>query len=196
MLICTGHASGRKRVAWPPMTRRLFIFDDPDRFLAGAVGSPGEREFYLQARKGEAVVSLGIEKVQVAALAARLDDLLEAVEAPSTGAGEVAGGDLEQPVVEVFRVGAMALAWDASDEAVVIEAQRPTEDGDYVEAADDDEDGPDLLRVRLDPDSARTFVRSAQALVEAGRPACPFCGEPLDPIGHFCSRATGNGQVS
>jgi uncharacterized repeat protein (TIGR03847 family) len=177
------------------MTRRLFIFDDPDRFLAGAIGSPGEREFYLQARQGQAVVSLGIEKVQVAALAARIDDLLDAVEAPSS-APEAADGGLEQPVVELFRVGAMALAWDAGDEAVVIEAQRPTEDGEYVEAADDDEDGPDLLRVRLDPGAARTFVRSAQALVDAGRPACPFCGEPLDPIGHFCAQASGNGQVS
>jgi uncharacterized repeat protein (TIGR03847 family) len=178
------------------MTRRLFIFDDPDRFLAGAIGSPGEREFFLQARQGQAVVSLGIEKVQVAALAARLEDLLEAVEAPRTAVPEPADDDLEQPVVEFFRVGAMALAWDPSDEAVVIEAQRPTEDGDYVEVADDDEDGPDLLRVRLAAGAARMFVRSAQALVDAGRPACPFCGEPLDPIGHFCARTTGNGQVS
>ena len=62
-----------------------------------------------------------------------------------------------------------------------IEAQRPTEDGEYVEAPDDDEDGPDLLRVRIGAGLAQDFVRHAQALVEAGRPACPFCGEPLDP---------------
>ena len=64
------------------MTRRLFIFDGPDRFLAGTVGEPGDRAFYLQARKGGALVSVGLEKVQVAALAQRLDDLLDAVEAP------------------------------------------------------------------------------------------------------------------
>ncbi len=178
------------------MTRRLFIFDDPDRFLAGAVGGPGERAFYLQARKGQAVVSVGIEKVQVAALAARLDDLLAAVEAPAASAAGPMGVDLEVPIVELFRVGAMALAWDAGDEAVVIEAQRPTEDGEYVEAPDDDEDGPDLLRVRIGAGLARDFVRHAQALVEAGRPACPYCGEPLDPVGHFCSRGMGNGRVS
>ena len=178
------------------MTRRLFIFDDPDRFLAGAVGDPGERAFYLQARQGESVVSVGIEKVQVAALAARLDDLLAAVEAPDESAADRADPALEVPIVELFRVGAMALAWDASDEAVVIEAQRPTEDGDYVETPDDDEDGPDLLRVRIGADTARDFVRHAQALVEAGRPACPFCGEPLESVGHFCSRGSGNGRVS
>ena len=175
------------------MTRRLFIFDDPDRFLAGTLGEPGDRSFFLQARKGGALVSIGLEKVQVAALAQRLDDLLDAVDAP---AGEDATDvlPLEEPVVELFRVGAMALAWDAAGGAVVIEAQTPTEDGDYVELPDDADDGPDLLRVRIDASSARAFVRRTEALVTAGRPACPFCGQPLDPQGHFCTM--GNGQLN
>jgi uncharacterized repeat protein (TIGR03847 family) len=175
------------------MTRRLFIFDDPDRFVAGTIGNPGERTFFLQARKGSALVSVGIEKVQVAALAQRLDDLLEAVEAPAPSDAADEHG-LEEPVVELFRVGAMALAWDAGSEAVVIEAQTPTEDGEYAELPDDADDGPDLLRVRLDAPHARSFARRAAALVAAGRPACPFCGEPLDPQGHFCPR--GNGQLN
>jgi uncharacterized repeat protein (TIGR03847 family) len=172
------------------MTRRLFIFDDPDRFLAGTVGEPGARAFYLQARKGGALVSVGIEKVQVAALAERLDDLLDAVDAPAPTAppGDVT---LEEPIVELFRVGAMALAWDAGNDAVVIEAQTPTEDGEYAELPDEADEGPDLLRVRLDAPSARAFVRHAEALVGAGRPACPFCGQPLDPQGHFCPRGNG-----
>jgi uncharacterized repeat protein (TIGR03847 family) len=176
------------------MARRLFIFEDPDRFVAGTVGEPGDRSFYLQARKGRAIVSVGLEKVQVAALAQRLEDLLDVV---AEEAAPVALGDdraLEEPVVELFRVGAMALAWDPASEAVVIEAQTPTADGEYVELPDDAEDGPDLLRVRIDAASARRFVRRAAALVAAGRPTCPFCGEPLDPQGHFCSR--GNGRVS
>lgn len=176
-----------------PMTRRLFIFDDPDRFLAGTVGEPGARAFFLQARKGSALVSVGIEKVQVAALAHRLDDLLDAVEAPAQ-AVPTDELPLEQPVVELFRVGAMALAWDAGTQAVVIEAQTPTEDGEYVELPDDADEGPDLLRVRIDAPTARAFVQRAEALVVSGRPACPFCGQPLDPQGHFCSR--GNGQLN
>ncbi len=175
------------------MTRRLFIFDGPDRFLAGTVGEPGDRAFFLQARKGGAVISVALEKVQVAALAQRLEDLLDAVEAPADAARTDALS-LEEPVVEHFRVGAMALAWDASTEAVVIEAQTPTEDGEYVELPDDAEDGPDLLRVRIDAPSARAFAREAEALVASGRPACPFCGEPLDAQGHFCGR--GNGQLN
>ena len=175
------------------MTRRLFIFDDPDRFVAGTVGDPGERAFFLQARKGGALVSVGIEKVQVAALAARLDDLLDAVDAPVQAAAPD-DMSLEAPVVELFRVGAMALAWDAGNEAIVIEAQTPTEDGEYAELPDDAADGPDLLRVRIDARAARAFVRRAEALLVAGRPICPFCGQPLEPTGHFCAR--GNGQLN
>lgn len=167
------------------MTRRLFIFDDPDRFVAGTVGEPGERAFFLQARKGSSLVSVGLEKVQVAALAERMDDLLNAVEAPD---GAVPGDDhgLEEPIVEHFRVGAMALAWDAGSEAVVIEAQTPTEDGEYLELPDEAEDGPDLLRVRIDVADARRFVARAEVLLAGGRPPCPFCGQPLEPTGHFC----------
>ena len=174
------------------MTRRLFIFDGPDRFVPGTIGTPGDRAFFLQARKGGALVSVAIEKAQVAALAQRLDDLLDAVDAP---AKPDAGDDLalEEPVVELFRVGAMALAWDAGTEAIVIEAQTPTEDGEYAELPDDADEGPDLLRVRLEPAAARAFVQRAEQLLVEGRPACPFCGQPLDPTGHFCPR--GNGQL-
>lgn len=172
------------------MTRRLFIFDEPDRFLAGTLGQPGERAFYLQARKGDALISVGVEKVQVEALAQRLEDLLDAVEAPPI-ADPTDEQPLEEPIVEFFRVGAMALAWDAGNEAVVIEAQTETEDGEYAELPDDAAVGPDLLRVRIDAPSARAFVRRAEALVASGRPACPFCGQPLDPQGHFCPRDGG-----
>lgn len=193
VLICTGNCTGSADARMEPMTRRLFIFDGPDRFLAGTVGEPGDRAFFLQARKGGALISVSLEKVQVAALAQRLEDLLDAVAAPTVPEppGELA---LEEPVVELFRVGAMALAWDAATDAVVIEAQTPTEDGEYVELPDDAEDGPDLLRVRIDAPTARGFIQHAEALMASGRPACPFCGQPLHPQGHFCPR--GNGQLN
>jgi uncharacterized repeat protein (TIGR03847 family) len=193
VLICTIHSTRGKPLRLASMTRRLFIFDEPDRFVAGTVGEPGDRSFYLQARKGSALVSVGIEKAQVAALAERMDDLLDAAEVPGgTASGE--GPGLEEPIVELFRVGAMALAWDGTNGAIVIEAQTPTEDGEYVELPDDAEDGPDLLRVRIDAVDARGFVQRAAALLQAGRPLCPFCGQPLDPQGHFCAR--GNGQLN
>lgn len=171
--------------------------DAPDRFVPGTVGEPGRRAFFLQARKGDTVVSVGLEKSQVAALATRLSELLIAVD--DAGAEAVPrlvrdDGPLDEPLVDAFRVGPMALAWDAATRRVVIEAQPLSEENDYVEVPDDAQDGPDVMRVRIEPGMARDFVRRAAGLMEAGRPACPFCGQPLEPTGHFCPR--GNGRLN
>jgi len=180
------------------VVRRVFDFNAPDRFVADAIGEPGSRTFYLQARQGGAVVTLGLEKVHLAALAGRLAGLLDAVETDGGGTdpqGDVATRDdapLEPPVVEAFRIGAISLAWDEGANRVVIEAQPALEDGEMQLASDDDPAGPDLLRVQVAPARARDFVRRAAGLVAAGRPSCPFCGQPLEATGHFCPRTNLN----
>jgi uncharacterized repeat protein (TIGR03847 family) len=170
------------------MSRRLFRFTDPDRFVAGTIGAPGDRTFYLQARQGAAVVSVVVEKAQVAVLAARLSDLIAAVDEDDAPPNAMRDDEpLDEPLVEAFRVGVMALAWDAAQERVVLEAQPVADDEvDYVEVADDAADGPDVLRVSLPLAPAREFVRRATDLVAAGRPACPFCGQTIDERGHLC----------
>ena len=177
------------------MVRRVFDFDSPDRFVAGAVGEPGARSFYLQARQGGALVSVGLEKTQVAALAGRISELLDTVEGLAGELPAMAGHDdhpLEEPTVELFRVGAMALAWDATSRRVVIEAQPLSDDGGFSEVPDRAAEGPDLLRVRVEASRARDFIRRAAALVAAGRPTCPFCGQPLESTGHFCPKTSLN----
>jgi uncharacterized repeat protein (TIGR03847 family) len=179
------------------MVRRLFDFNAPDRFVADAVGEPGSRTFYLQARQGGAVVTLGMEKVHLAALTGRLAGLLDVeIGTGAAGAsGEAAARDdapLEAPLIEVFRVGAISLAWDNETDSVVIEAQPGNENGEFQLASDDDMAGPDQLRVRIAPSRARDFVRRAAGLVAAGRPSCPFCGQPLEAGGHFCARTNLN----
>ena len=182
------------------MPRRLFRFTDPDRFVAGTIGAPGDRTFYLQARQGPAVVSVIVEKSQVAILAARMADLIEALDvepAASPATRDDAPRDdaprddapLDEPLVEAFRVGVLAIAWDAAAERVVLEAQPISEEGDYVEASDEDPDAPDIFRVRLPIGPARDFVRRSADLVSAGRPTCPFCGQAIDERGHLCPRA-------
>jgi uncharacterized repeat protein (TIGR03847 family) len=171
------------------MPRRLFRFTDPDRFIAGTVGAPGDRTFYLQARQGPAVVSVIVEKSQVAILAARMADLIAAVdEEPSASRSVLDNDPLDEPLVEAFRVGVLALAWDSGNERVVLEAQPISEEGEYVEATDEDPDAPDLFRVSLPIAPARDFVRRAADLVSAGRPTCPFCGQAIDERGHLCPR--------
>jgi uncharacterized repeat protein (TIGR03847 family) len=192
------------------MSRRVFSFDPPDRFVCGTVGQPGQRTFYLQASKGQQVVSVALEKEQVAVLAERLAVLLMALRdggleldeldelAP---AGQAQLRALQQPVIEHFRVGVLSLGWDAERERVVIEAREITDDeaeevaeeelASAVLGANDDGDGPDLVRVVLEPADAHAFAGAAVAVVQAGRPPCPLCGAPLDAGGHFCPRRNG-----
>jgi uncharacterized repeat protein (TIGR03847 family) len=185
------------------MPRIVFEYDPPERFVAGTVGEPGQRTFFLQARGSGRVTSVSLEKQQVSVLAERVEALLDEVVRRSAGEAGVPAvtpadssdsAPLDAPIEEEFRVGTMALAWDADDEVVVIEAQAITEDEEDDEPpliADEDEDGPPLLRVRLSGSAARAFVTRAQAVVAAGRPPCPFCGGPLDAGGHVCPRANG-----
>lgn len=185
------------------MPRHVFAFDPPERFVAGTVGEPGQRTFFLQARDAARVASVVVEKEQVSLLAERLDALLDEVVRRSAGSApvpSVAPAELEdlepldQPVVEDFRVGTLTLAWDGADDRVVIEAFaiREAEDGDDPEpTAAEEADDRDLLVVRISGASARAFVQRAQALVAAGRPPCPLCALPLDPEGHVCPRQNG-----
>src|SRR4051794_597173 len=182
------------------MPRRLFVFDPPDRFATGTIGEPGNRTFFLQARDGVRIVSVALEKAQVAVLAERLGSLL--VELDRQGVVEdppipVQPDErpLDEPINEAFRATTLTLGWDGDAERILIEARAPTEEESeaetIIEVDDDDEDGPDVLRVRLSADAARSFVERAFRVIRAGRPPCPLCGNPLDPGGHICPRKNG-----
>ncbi len=187
------------------MRRQVYLYDPPERFVVGTVGEPGQRTFFLQARGRGRVTSVALEKQQVAALAEQVDKLLDEVLRGTSGAAPVPAvapaatedlDPLEQPVEEQFRVGTLALGWDAQADRVVIVAQARGEgEDDTAEDApsidDDAEDGPDVLRVRLTGSMARAFAKRALSVVSAGRPPCPFCGLPLDAGGHICPRQNG-----
>ena len=183
------------------MPRRRFIFDPPERFVTGAVGEPGQRTFFLQARDGGRVVSVALEKVQVAVLADRLGQLLVELDkrgiAPEDPVeqGVEDTSPLDEPLNEAFRAGALTLGWDGDAELILVEARAESEDGEPIDPDEDDdeaEDGPDLLRVRMSADVARSFVERAVRVVASGRPPCPLCGQPLDPTGHLCPRRNGH----
>jgi uncharacterized repeat protein (TIGR03847 family) len=177
------------------MPRQVFSFDPPERFVAGTVGMPGERTFYLQASARGRTVSVALEKVQVRVLAERLEELLETVRRNGGPDGTEALEDnapLEAPIEEEFRVGAMGLAWDGDAEMCVVEAMAQSEEESEVEPLSDAEDGPDALRVRISAAMARGFINRAMRVVAAGRPPCPLCGLPLDPSGHVCPRQNGH----
>lgn len=179
----------------------VYSYDPPERFVAGTVGQPGQRTFYLQASSGGRVTSVVVEKFQVSLLAERLDELLDEVLRRSGGSAAVPAAapaglsddaPLDLPLTEEFRVGAIALAWDGEDERVVIEAQEETETPLEPLAEEVPEDGPGVLRVRMSAGAARAFSQRALQLVGQGRPPCPLCGLPLDAEGHVCPRQNGH----
>ena len=182
-------------------------YDAPDRFVAGTVGQPGERAFFLQAREGNRMTSVACEKQQVSVLAEHLDRVLDEVLRRSAGGADVPPASskasdtdpLDAPITEEFRVGTMTIAWDPSIDRIVIElfsnvdvevesTQEPppatVEESDEIEA-------DEVFVVKITASYARDFVARAQALVAAGRPSCPFCLQPIDPQGHICPRANG-----
>lgn len=186
------------------MASVVHSFDPPERFVAGTVGPPGQRTFFIQARTGTRLTSIALEKQQVAVLAERIDGLLDEVlrsgEAESTvpAVTPVVLEDaepLEQPIVEEFRAGTMTLSWDAADERIVVEVFPFTEESvaepDQPEDEIDELEPEEVLIVRLPAGLARAFSKRAQTVVAAGRAPCPFCGGPIDPAGHLCPRANG-----
>ena len=194
------------------MTREVFAYDEPERFVVGTVGEPGSRTFFLQARAGSRLTTVALEKEQVAVLAERLDALLDEVvrrtggdpSVPAIAPAELTdAAPLDQPIEEEFRVGTLTLAWDAEANRAVIEAiavgpagededvADPGDTDDGAEEAAEVEDARSLLVVRLGGAMARAFVVRALAVVGAGRPPCPLCGQPLDPEGHVCPRQNG-----
>lgn len=185
------------------MARVVHFHDPPERFVAGTVGQPGERAFFLQARSGAQLTTVGLEKEQVSVLAERLESMLDEVLRGGGEDDDVEENDdesssddepLDQPLIEEFRVGTLRLAWDSDEHRVVIEAYEVTEeeaDPPPPVEEDPDADGPETLVVRISAQQARAFVRRALAVVAQGRPPCPFCGRPLDPEGHICPRQNG-----
>lgn len=187
------------------MTHQVFAFEPPERFVAGTVGPPGERTFYLQARGGGRLVSVVLEKVQVTLLAEKLEELLAeahqrfALELPGPSTAPPDNDPLESPVDEEFRVGTLGLAFDVEDNSVIIEAIAADDSGEFDAETDDDDSGEtpsisddlDRLRVRLTPAAVREFIDRARRVIAAGRPPCPLCGQPLDPSGHLCPRHNG-----
>jgi uncharacterized repeat protein (TIGR03847 family) len=182
-------------------------FDPPERFVAGTVGEPGARTFFLQAREGSRVVSVALEKQQVAALAERVDELLDEVMADAATTTVVPAvapvgltdeEPLDLPIAEEFRAGTMTLSWDPQAERVVIEVFPVGEEliglsegAEEEEVVLADAEPTEVFVVRIDAGHARAFVQRAARVVGAGRPDCPFCGQPVDPDGHLCVRANG-----
>ena len=161
-----------------------FDFDRPDHFTAGAVGEPGQRVFYVQARENGVLVTLKSEKEQVRALGEHLGGLLE--KRPAGGRSARSAGLIE-PVDPVWAVASIGVGVDeAKDRIVIVIRQFLEEEGEE----------PATARFAITRAQAAAFVERARQLMEAGRKICPLCNNAIDPSGHMCPRRNGHAAVS
>lgn len=173
-----------------------FDFPTPDLFTTGAVGPPGQRVFYLQARQDGLIASLRLEKQQVALLAQYLEQLLADLPAVDP-ASLPADLDLVEPLVAEWVVGQIGLGHDEENDRILLLAEELVFEEDESDEADDVDflaEHPDLgsARFALTRPQAAAFIARAGEIVPAGRPACPLCGQPMNPEGHLCPRSNGH----
>lgn len=188
-----------------------------DSLGAGAVGDPGDREFFLQARTESAQLTVLVEKEQVALLAteavAFLDRIAEDYPEEPTEPREpaVRQAGLREPTVPLFRARLIGIGFDPEREMVLIELrERSSEDEEEGEAlpsqaedappelpdlpdvavidpTDEEEEGY-VARIYATRGQVRAMAAKGAEAVAAGRPLCPLCDMPMDPAGHRCPR--------
>ena len=168
--------------------------DSIDALGAGAVGEPGQRAFYIQARSESAQLTVLVEKEQVALLAAEavafLDRIADQYPEDAIVLPE-ATAELREPTVPLFRARMIGLGFDPERELVLIELREHSDDEDDE---DDDEPSPPehdegyVARIYATRPQVRAMAAHSAGVVAAGRPLCELCSQPLDPAGHRCPR--------
>jgi uncharacterized repeat protein (TIGR03847 family) len=157
-----------------------FDFDQVAQVTVGAVGEPGKRAFYLQLKAGGGIISLAVEKEQLRALTARLQEVFARVSLPA--AGEQPDMPLEEPITPIWRVGFMTLTYDQEDKAFDIA---------LVELVDEGEE-PATGHFQATVAQMQALAAHTARLIAAGRPPCPMCGGPVDHDGGVCPRLNGH----
>jgi uncharacterized repeat protein (TIGR03847 family) len=162
----------------------FYEFEETDAFTAGAVGRPGARVFYLQARQGRQRVAVKCEKQQVGAIVQYLRRVLN--DLPSPDDKPVAGAlELVEPVESVFVLGPIGLGYDRSKDRLIIQLEeivRADENGEIIEGSDGH------VRLFVTRGQAAAFCAHSELIIASGRPDCQWCGLPIDPDGHPCPR--------
>ena len=168
-----------------------------DRITADAIGEPGARTFYIQARAGGELVTVIVEKQQVQLLAASVLELMTEI-APDDAVGDEAGMELEQPLDPRWRAGRLSIGFDQERDLFLLEVEelRPDlEDLDVDDPlAEPDEPAPESIRLWASPAQMLALSRHGAAVAARGRPTCQFCGNPIDPEGHACPAMNGHSR--
>jgi uncharacterized repeat protein (TIGR03847 family) len=178
-----------------------------DRITTDAIGEPGSRVFYIQARAGVELVTVIVEKQQVQLLAASVLELLEDVpgsdpptEPASEGSAMAPEMALEEPIDPRWRAGRLSIGFDQDRDLFLLEVEEFQPD---LEDLDEDDPRSTMPEPGSEPESIRIWASPAQMLALSrhgadvaarGRPTCQFCGNPIDAEGHACPAMNGHSK--
>ncbi|MDG2263363.1 MAG: DUF3090 family protein [Actinomycetota bacterium] len=130
---------------------------DPTNFVAGTVGEPGDRIFFIQGADTTDLVSLKLEKGQVQGLASGMAELLDRLDVDKTASPP---STLIEPVMAAWTVGGLGIGLDEEGQRVVVVAD---------EIIENDEQEAATARFHLTYSQARGFIEHSLFLVEYGR---------------------------
>ena len=179
-------------------------FERVDRITAGAVGDPGQRTFFIQAREGERLITILVEKEQVELLGTSILEILASV-GRETGEGPASDElGLEPPLEPLWRAGRLSIGYAEDRDLMLLEIEEETEEAEDAEEEepvvpdDTPDDAPEPARVRLwaTREQMLALARHGAEVAARGRPRCRFCGNPIDPEGHLCPAMNGHRETA
>lgn len=172
-----------------------------DRITAGAVGEPGERTFFLQAREGERTVTILVEKEQVELLGTSILEILATVGRETAEGPPSDELGLEPPLEPLWRAGRLSIGYAEERDLMLLEIEELVEQDEPEDETSDEpvegsaeDEGPEPGRVRLwaSREQMLALARHGAAVAERGRPKCRYCGNPIGPQGHMCPAMNGH----
>ena len=162
-----------------------------DRITTGAVGEPGQRTFFIQAREGERLITILVEKEQVELLGTSILEILASV-GRETGEGPPSDElGLEPPLEPLWRAGRLSIGYAEDRDLMLLELEEQTEDAE----ADEAEEGGGV-RLWATREQMLALARHGAEVAARGRPRCRFCGNPMDPEGHMCPAMNGHREAA
>jgi uncharacterized repeat protein (TIGR03847 family) len=161
------------------------------KITTNAIGEPGHRVFYLQAKGEDQLVTLIVEKQQVQSLAIGVEQFLHDLQARHPDISQASHDyiesemDLEQPIDPSFRVGQLGLGYDEETDLLILVARE-------IETDEGGEENGSVARFWCTRSQLRAMCNWGLEIASRGRPICGNCGQPIDPGGHFCPKSNGN----
>jgi len=155
-----------------------------DFVTIGTIGPKGQRTFHLQAGKDSRIISFTIEKEQARGLAEAIEELLADIDERDDTTTEADFSrldmDLREPIEPMFRISQMGLAYEATDNMVILIAQEYTQSANDFDDDDDDDDDfsfldsdgnePNVVRMWCTREQMRALSLHTIDTVKSGRP--------------------------